>query len=99
AMRAASSPDYDGPANLRRAVTAAAAPELRGAGTVVVLSGSIEPAERATKTHTLAFDTFRSLNGGSLGRVEADRVVLERARGPRRHVAATTAPGSVPLVS
>jgi L-asparaginase len=83
--------DYDGPANLRRAVAAAAAPELRGAGTVVVLSGSIEPADDVTKTHTLAFDTFRSLNSGSLGRVDGDRVVVERARGPRRHVTATSA--------
>jgi len=99
AMRTASAPDYDGPANLRRAVAAAAAPELRGAGTVVVLSGSIEPADDVTKTHTLAFDTFRSLNSGSLGRVEGDRVVLERARGPRRHVAATSAAERVHLVT
>ena len=98
-MRAASAPDYDGPANLRRAVAAAAAPELRGAGAVVVLSGSIEPADDVTKTHTLAFDTFRSLNSGSLGRVDGDRVVLERARGPRRHVTATSAAERVHLVT
>ena len=89
AMRSASSPDYDGPANLRRAVAAAAAPALRGAGAVVVLSGSIEPADDVTKTHASSFDTFQSLNTGPLGRVDGDRVVVERARGPRRHVAAT----------
>ena len=99
AMRTASSPEYDGPANLRRAVAAAAAPALRGAGTVVVLSGSIEPADDVTKTHTASFDTFRSLNHGSLGRVEADRVVVERARGPRRHVAANAAAERVHLVT
>jgi L-asparaginase len=98
-MRTAGSPDYDGPANLRRAVAAAAAPALRGAGTVVVLSGTIEPADDVTKTDTLAFDTFRSLNSGPLGRVEGDDVVLQRPRGPRRHVATTTAAERVHLVT
>jgi L-asparaginase len=99
AMRVSSAPDYDGPANLRRAVAAAAATELRGAGVVVVLSGTIEPADDVTKTHTTAFDTFRSLNAGSLGRVEDGRVVVARARGPRRHVAATRAAERVHLVT
>jgi L-asparaginase len=99
AMRTASAPDYDGPANLRRAVAAAAAPSLRGAGVVVVLSGSIEPADDVTKTHTLAFDTFRSLNSGSLGRVDGDRVIVDHPRGPRRHVAATHAAERVHLVT
>ena len=99
AMRTASSPDYDGPANIRRAVAAAAAPALRGAGVVVVLSGSIEPADDVTKTDTSSFDTFRSLNAGSLGRVEEDRVVVERARGPRRHVTTSVAAERVHLVT
>jgi L-asparaginase len=99
AMRTASSPEYDGPANLRRAVAAAAAPALRGAGTVVVLSGSIEPADDVTKTHTSSFDTFQSLNHGSLGRVEGHRVVVERPRGPRRQVAAEAAAERVHLVT
>jgi L-asparaginase len=99
AMRTSSSPDYDGPANLRRAVAAAASAELRGAGAVVVLSGSIEPADDVTKTHASAFDTFRSLNAGPLGRIDGDRVVLDRARGPRRHVAASRAAERVHLVT
>jgi L-asparaginase len=99
AMRTASAPAYDGPANLRRAVAAAASTSLRGAGCVVVLSGTIEPADDVTKTHTAAFDTFRSLNGGPLGRVEGDRVVVERERGSRRHVTATRAAERVHLVT
>jgi L-asparaginase len=98
AMRTASSPEYDGPANLRRAVAAAAAPALRDMGVVVVLSGSIEPADDVTKTHTSSFETFQSLNAGPLGRVDGDRVVVERARGPRRHVTADRAPERVHLV-
>lgn len=99
AMRTSSAPDYDGPANLRRAVAAAAATELRGAGVVVALSGTIEPADDVTKTHTTAFDTFRSLNVGALGRVEDGAVVITRARGRRRHVAATRAAERVHLVT
>ena len=98
AMRAASDPDYEGPANLRNAVRVAASRELRGAGVVVVLAGSIEPADDVIKTHTSALDTFRSLNSGSLGRIEGDAVWLTQPRGPRRHVAATTAAERVRLV-
>lgn len=98
AMRAASDPGYEGPANIRDAVRVAASPKLRGAGVVVVLAGSIEPADDVTKTHTSAFDTFKSLNSGSLGRIEGEGVRLVRPRGPRRHVSATTAAERVRLV-
>jgi L-asparaginase len=98
AMRAASDPGYEGPANLRDAVRTAASSALLGAGVVVVLAGSIEPADDVIKTHASAVDTFRSLNSGSLGRIEGEKVVLVRSRGPRRHVATTTAAERVRLV-
>ena len=98
AMRPASDPVYDGPANLRDAVRSAADPQLRDAGVVVVLAGSIEPADDVTKTHTSAFDTFRSLNSGSLGRVAGEEVQVLRPRGPRRHVATKVAAERVRLV-
>src|SRR5882724_6769251 len=50
AMRPASDAAYDGPANLRDAVRSAADPQLRDVGAVVVLAGSIEPADDVTKT-------------------------------------------------
>jgi L-asparaginase len=88
AMRAPHEHGFDGPANLRDAVTAAVEPGMRDAGVVVTLAGSLEPADDVTKLHTTAFSTFGSPNGGTLGRVVDGRVVLERGRGPRRRLAA-----------
>ena len=100
AMRNASDPDYDGPANLRDAVVAARSGSLVGAGVVVVLAGTIEPAADVTKTHTSALDTFRSLNAGRLGRVSGDEVVLERSPGPRRPVVGVArAAEPIPIVT
>ena len=65
AMRTSEHPAFDGPANLRDAVRVASAPALADSGVVVVLAGSIEPADDVTKVHASAFDTFRSLNTGS----------------------------------
>ena len=69
-------------------------PTMRGAGVVVCLAGTIEPADDVVKMHASALDTFASPNGGSLGRVErdgrpdvpaarADGVTWRRPRGRR----------------
>lgn len=84
AMRNAGAADADGPSNLQAAVRCAAARELGGAGVVVVLGGTIEPADDVTKTHSSALDAFRSLNLGRVGVVEGERIIIERVRGPRR---------------
>ncbi|HEX4897051.1 MAG TPA: asparaginase [Candidatus Limnocylindrales bacterium] len=99
AMRSASEPDDDGPANLRDAVGCAVDPRLRGQGVVVVLAGSIDAADDVTKTHATALDTFRSLNDGPLGSVGPGGVRISRGRGPRRHVAATSAATRVRLIT
>jgi L-asparaginase len=97
AMRSASQPDYDGPANLRDAVRCAAHAGLRGAGVVVVLEGWIEPADTVIKSHTTALDAFRSLDGEPLGRV-ADGAVDVRPRGRRRRVPTDVAAGRVHVI-
>lgn len=102
AMRAASDPNDDGPANLRNAVRCAASPELRGAGVQVVLDGTINPADAVTKTHAGALDSFQCLDTGPLGRVRDGRVVLDGFRGPRqtrRHVATDRAAEGVLLLT
>jgi L-asparaginase len=99
AMRTSSDVDFDGAANLRDAVRVAATPEMAGTGVSVVLAGSIEPADTVIKTHTSAFDTFRSLDGPRLGAIVDGEVVVERARGPRRHIATDRAADDVALIT
>ena len=99
AMRAPSDAGDDGPANLRAAVRCAASAELRGAGVNVVLDSTINPADAVTKTHASALDSFQCLDTGPLGRVVEDRVVIERTRGPRRHVATNRAAEGLPIIT
>ena len=99
AMRTSSDTDFDGPRNLRDAVRVAASPVMRGSGVSVVLAGTIEPADTVIKTHTSAFDTFRSLDAARLGAVAGSEVVVERERGPRRHVTTSRAMEDIALVT
>ncbi len=98
AMLSSDMPGFDGPDNLRGAVRAAASTELRGAGVIVSLAGTIEAADDVQKTHATALDTFRSPNHGSLGAVADAGVEIRRTRGPRRHVTTDRA-GLVYLVT
>ncbi|HJP87942.1 MAG TPA: asparaginase [Candidatus Limnocylindrales bacterium] len=99
AMRAASDPNDDGPENLRNAVRCAASPRMRGSGVCVVLDGTINAADGATKTHASALDTFQCLDTGPLGRVSASGVEVDRVRGARRHVATARAAEGIALIS
>jgi L-asparaginase len=99
AMRSASEPGYDGPANLADAVRCAAAPSLRGAGVVVVLAGTIHAADDVAKTHTSSLTTFQSPNAGPLGVVDRDQVLVGRSRSGRRHVSTTAAAERVHLIT
>lgn len=99
AMRTSDMPGFDGGANLRDAVAAAASPQLRGQGVVVVLGAEIHAADAVTKTHTGALDTFRSLDTGPLGRVDDGRVGIARLRAGRRHAHAERAAERIPIVT
>lgn len=99
AMLASDAPGFDGPANIRDAVRAAASSAMRDVGVVVCLAGSIEPADDVTKMHASALDTFASPNGGSLGRVDSDGVTLLRPRTGRRHVETSRAAERVHLIT
>jgi L-asparaginase len=72
AMRAASDPGADGPANLWAAIRVAASPAARGLGALVVLNDEIHAARYVAKTDTHSTAAFQSPGWGPLGRVEPD---------------------------
>jgi len=69
AMRSANELSADGPANLRAAIVAAAAPDSRERGTLVILNNEIHSARDVTKRHTRRLDAFASGSAGVLGTI------------------------------
>jgi L-asparaginase len=69
AMRTSSDDGWDGPRNLRDAVTVAASPASGGRGAMVVFAGQVFPGCSATKTHATDPDAFSAPHGGPIGRV------------------------------
>ena len=78
AMRPATAPDADGPANLLAAVAVAAAPASAGRGVLVALGGQIQAARWVQKIHATALQAFASPNAGPLGHVDAAGVRFEQ---------------------
>src|SRR4051795_1910749 len=69
AIRAASAPGADGPANLADAISVARSAEAKGQGVLVVFGGEIHHARCARKTDTTSLTAFSSPQTGLLGRV------------------------------
>jgi L-asparaginase len=86
AMRNASLPGADGPANLLAAIRVAASPQARGLGTLVVFNDEIHAARHVRKSHTSSTATFRSSLTGPLGLVTEDRVRIWLRPAGRLHV-------------
>jgi glutamin-(asparagin-)ase len=63
AMRPATAPSADGPANLLHAAAVAAHPSSAGRGALVVMNGQIHSGRDATKTHAARLDAFTSPYG------------------------------------
>jgi L-asparaginase len=85
-MRNPSTVGYEGAANLLEAFRAAASPDARGHGVLVVLNDEINSAREVTKTDALRLHTFQSRTTGVLGVVDSDRVVFYRSV-VKRHTA------------
>jgi len=85
AMRNASQPGPDGPANLLAATATAACPAARDAGVLVVANDEIHAAALVRKTHTTSTATFRSHALGPVGHVVENtaRLPLRPRRSPR----------------
>lgn len=75
AMRPPGAAGADGPANLLDAVRAAASPESRRRGVLVVMNDQIHRAAEVRKAHTTRPDAFVSAGGGPEGEAGPDTVV------------------------
>lgn len=77
-MRSYSDLGFDGLSNLLSSILVAAHHDSIGKGVLVCLNDEINTAREVTKSHTLALDTFKSLEFGPIGIVEQDNVIYTR---------------------
>jgi L-asparaginase len=102
AMRTSSDQGWDGPRNLRDAVTVAASASSAGRGTMVVFAGKVFAGRTATKTHATDPDAFSAPHGGPVGQVAdgAVRYASEpgRAGGPLQPASLRARVAHVPTV-
>ncbi|MER8956955.1 asparaginase [Mesorhizobium sp. M0833] len=77
-MRGSQALSADGPANLFNAVAIASSEEAKGKGVLITLNDQIQSARDVTKTNTFTLDTFRSLDFGALGYVQAGKPYFYR---------------------
>lgn len=98
AMRNSSEPDWDGPRNLRDAVTAVISRQLRDMGVVVCLGGVLTAASETSKTDTEALSTFTSFDFGPIGRVTNGVVFILRKPQHREVFNVKSVPAFVPLL-
>ncbi|MBU1094065.1 MAG: asparaginase [Firmicutes bacterium] len=74
-MRSFSELGYDGLSNLVSSIRVAASPESIKKGVLLVMNDEINAASEVTKTHTLALDTFKSMEFGPIGIVDEENVL------------------------
>jgi len=79
AMRNLSELGYDGLSNVVSSILVAADDQSKNRGVLLVMNDEINAAREVTKTHTVALDTFKSLEFGPLGVVDSSRVFFYRA--------------------
>jgi L-asparaginase len=77
-MRNSSEPNWDGPKNLIDSIQVCLNENSRGLGTLVCMHGEVNAASEVTKIFSNEFETFQSLDFGTLGFVEKGRVIYNR---------------------
>lgn len=98
AMRNSSELGYDGPANLSASICTVCSKESMNKGVLVVMNNQVNAADEVTKTHTLALDTFQSMDFGPLGIVDQDKVIYYRDRKNRQHIKTNVIESNVSLI-
>jgi L-asparaginase len=81
-MRNFSDIAYDGLINLVSAILVASHEKASKYGVLVVLNDSIHTAYEVTKSHTVALDTFKSLDYGPIGHVDDYEIMFYRQYQP-----------------
>jgi L-asparaginase len=98
AMRTSSDADWDGPRNLRDAVTVAANPTSAGRGAIVVFAGRVFAGHEAVKTDTMRLEAFSAPHGAALGTVGDGQVDYRRPAVPPSRLPAQDLSPRVALV-
>jgi L-asparaginase len=98
AMRSSNELGADGPVNLISSVRAAADPESRNKGVLVVFNDEIHAARHVTKTHTSNLATFQSPQYGPIGTISKRSVSYHHAPLVREYYPIVHADANVPLI-
>ena len=77
-MRNSSEPNWDGPKNLTDSIKVCLNENSKGMGVLVCMHGEVNAASEVTKIFSNEFETFQSLDFGTLGFVQKDRVLYNR---------------------
>jgi L-asparaginase len=77
-VRNSSEPDWDGPQNLIDSIYVCLSKNSRGMGVLVCMHGEVNAASEVTKIFSSEFETFQSLDFGSLGFVQNGKVIYNR---------------------
>ncbi|UEJ81713.1 asparaginase domain-containing protein [Brachybacterium halotolerans subsp. kimchii] len=85
AMRPSDAPGADGPANVRDAIRAAAAPALRGLGALAVFDGAAHLGARVRKLSSRSVSAFGSVPAGALAVIDEGTRLLQRPAARATH--------------
>jgi len=98
AMKNASQPGYDGPANLLNSILTAATDASRSKGVMVVFNNEIHLARDVTKVSATQLNAFRSPLFGPVGIIYGKRVQFVRERGLRESIPVKRISAQVELI-
>lgn len=99
AMRNATLPGADGPANLLASALVAASPSARGLGALVVFNDEVHLPVFVQKTHTTNPGTFRSTVAGPIGWIVENQVRIALRPAARHHIGIGAQPGPIASVA